>query len=359
VWGAWCLLRGLRDHGRPPLAWPMAAALGAAACYTNYSVIFTISAQAIFLGCVLWRHGGPGPLARRRNEAAGSMVLWLLALLPWLPHLIAQGQLVAGRRIPYKGITGDKALEVVKGALLSMPYGAVLGGEMVTWASSAIVVGLCTRLAWGMGRRGLDLSLAGALPIALLAATSLAVHRSVFESPELVFAQVFWLIGLALLACSSSDRGFCMAAASWLVIACVYLCAENYAGFGRSASPGTRSAVAHLLEHMEPGELLIARGNECFCALRYYAGGRVHPRLCLAGGRPDRLWGTEHLRDDELTTPEALKASAPPGIWFVQYGLHPATHFEMPRGWTVVDVLSFENAYSREGTTIVEHVRVN
>jgi len=360
--GGWALVVALRKPERSGPYWIASAMLAAGACYTHNLAIISVAAQG---GFVLLRLARPPVGAAERGRAArfwalaGAAVFALAYIVPWLPRLLAQTRTIQVDRFVPWPITLDGALsEVFRAAFVTFDVSRTVE-PVVAWAWAG-----CLSLVWVMlaARRGPDgtfLLVTGAVPPLLFATFSLLSDRSILHARYLCMAQVSWLAGVALVV-SWLPTPARWIAAVYVIGLSAYACSESWREIGPGAKPGVRAAAREILAGHSPGEPILVRTPVIFFGIKYHTRGGVTPKLGVAEPSRQGLFGSEHLRREDLVTVDELVASRPPGCWVVStssYDEQLITPFTPPEDWALAGSWSFPQDTDNERPVSVRHYR--
>jgi mannosyltransferase len=359
VWGGWAMLRAARGGRAATPCWALAAGLGLAACYTYHPVVSTVVAQGLFTAALL-RAAAPGAAPRRwvgPFAAAAALAIGYVGF--GLPVLLTHVQTI--RHDTYQDpLTLTGAIQQVALALHATALTAPTPPGPAEWGACLGLAAGLAWLAWRGGWPGRYLALTGALPALLQAAFSVDSARTFLVVKHLMFAQISWLLGAAWLVAGIRPRLERGVVAAWALGLSAFWCHAAWPVIGPSAGPGMRGAVGLVLDRRRPDEPIVSTSPFIYFGVRHYSGSRAAPRLLVAVPRRELQRGSEHLRDELLTTPAALLAARPPGVWVVtseSYRWTSVTPLEPPPDWEVAGRWTFAQDYYLEAPLTVVHYR--
>jgi hypothetical protein len=208
VVSSWLLVEAVRDPRHRWRWWLGYAVAAAAFAYSHYYAVFTLAAQALFVGWQVaraWKDGrvGAAALAVRYLTAAG---LAAALYAPWLPSLARQAESVrASFWIP------EPTVEYVRPMAFSFLTGFAAPDPLAEYAAWA--VGLAVVIAMARcGAEGLFVLLLTLCPWLGGLGYSVVSGRPILEPRYLLFSHVFYLVALAAAVCLCRAR----AARGWL-----------------------------------------------------------------------------------------------------------------------------------------------
>ena len=370
TWGGAALIRALRGERRCGVYWILASILATAACYTHHLAVISIASQGLFAAAFLWdRSRSDRTKADRRfdritmrrqliwaSSAAATVVVGYL--IPWSTRLVAQGETIRQdflRPIGWQGAV-DQMFWTLFGTFSSPRSHEWFVAWVACMALAGVAIGLVARGGW----RGRYFILTGLAPVAIMIAYSCASNRSIVLTRYLSFAQLSWLSGIAVLIYTISSPPGRSILVAWACGLMIFACYDGRRSIGRTAEPGIRAAADYVVRHRVRGEPVLGLDAYGFFGLSYYLRGEVRPVYCVAEARRGLYRGSEHLRDEDLATPEGILASDPPGLWTVSGG-HVAwedfRHPETSSDWDLAGRWTFQSDHSWEGPIIVEHYK--
>jgi hypothetical protein len=347
VGGQWALARALLGRGGKA-AWVASAVLAVGACYTHHLAVLSVVAGGVVVAVVLARDPG----ADRRGAATAAVLFAAGYLGPWLPRVFAQSEVIrhdAPRR-------GDFPVEILR-ALYATADGGGRPDAALAWVAAAVVFGGLGRLALRRGPAGGFVAALGVAPVLMMGGYSAVSNRSLLQVRSLGFAQLSWLMGLALLVGGVRPRLERSALALGVVAWSLAGCCAGWRVIGPNAAPGVRAAVRFLLDHRDPSEPVIVRSPFTYYGVAHYARGRARPRLYAPRADRHAVRGSEHLRDRDLITPGAAAGVRSPGVWVVSSRsyLGPDDQAALPAGWSRRGLWVFAQDYQSETPVSVEH----
>jgi hypothetical protein len=372
VFSSWMLLRGLHRGGWH--IWSLAGFLALAAVYTAYPVIPTIIAQGLFAFLYLWLKRRPGPTAPSgelgptnvRSESASLFGLGLATailtvgfVVPWTSVLITSMRTIRADDVYYP-ISWSRALDQFATTLGWTMHSPTPSTGPVVWlacpATATALAWLAVRGSWS----GRFLALTGLLPVLTMVIFSVDSNRTLMLAKHLIYAQVSWLAGFALLIAGVRSGVERAVLATWVLGLSALACWAAWPIIGPSTQPGMRAAVAFVLSRHAPGELVVSPSPFMYFGIAHYTRGILRPRLLVAEPRRELQRGAEHLRNDQLITPEALAASGPQGVWVISSASYPTRFildYSPPVHWEQLESRAFLQDFFIENPLSIQHYR--
>lgn len=343
----WLLLLALSDLRTTRIwRWVAYGLTASAFAYAHYYAVFTLAAHAALAAwiIVLESRRGVG-ISRAVGGGLAAVATFLVSYAPWLPSLYAQARDVReGFWIPPLTVEG------VKNLAFSFLTGFRSADEVVEWLGIALglfaLVALL-RLRGGAGRYLLLMS-AGTWVGAIL--ISVLGHRPILIDRYLLFAQLFYLLALAMAVATLSPsplRGGLLG----LVIVTFGSAAWLVQGHRLEVDRKVEDLSFALAEQYSEGELVIFDSAATANRVMYYAqrfGVVIQPRILAAGleGRGHKVHAASIPRD-EWVVPEELTFGHSRRFWTISGDSLPIAH--PPDGWKPVRSRLYAGA---EGTRL-------
>ena len=310
---SWMLLRILRTGGGAA-SWTGYGLSALGLLYSHHYGLFSVAAQAVFLGLYLaWLVGaGRGDEARRLLIPAAAVGLAVAtAYLPALAILRTQ----AGR------VRQDYWIRPLTARNFADAFGqfVIPDHDDVPRPEGWVVLGLVAASSATLiprGRRGDGFVLASALlPMAFAAAAS--TITPVWVGRYFRFAHLFILATVALALWRVATR---RPAARWCLFASLAagLVYANVAFWGRldiPHNPGMRAAVAAVLRDIRPGESIVTTDVVQYVPAKYYVGRRAPIHLLEPSA--DLFWGWHLIRPDDLISLDDFRRELARGVWLI------------------------------------------
>lgn len=338
--------------------------------YTHNLGLFSVVAQGLFAVLYLW---APGAARRRSGEADQTALqstrLWFVisvlivavGYLPWLTKSLGQSEKL--RTSWEKPITTNTIPLEVEQALTGTSTERSFQPTAVSWGFLVGVVLLGVLLVSLCGWPGVFLCLTGTVPPLLIYVYSMYSQRSIFDARYLMFAQQMWLAGIAWVVSRIPSRPerICVAMipVSWLLFWCFDVQTSRVA----TAQPGIRAAVAHVVQHRQADEIVIAETPFVFFGADYYARNDCKVRVCAAHKDRFSLNGESQLLTTDLVTPAEITESRPSGIWVLTSASYMSVAKSKflpncvvpPAFWRLVETVDFDQDLYWEHPVQVRH----
>jgi uncharacterized membrane protein len=351
VLSGWALFRVLRAPAFRN--WLLLGLLDLAFVYTHYYAFFTLVAQALFfVGYLLIEARGGVWQDRRLWPGLLTAGLVVAGWLPWMPIFLAQ-QAQVRADFWTKPLSAEMVGEGFCRILVApddIPYGPV-----EETAATLFYLAVLLALLWRARAAAWFVVLAAAVPVAACLLLSV-VLTPLFVTRYLLFAQVYFLIGLALLLEGIPRpvprRLLCTAAI--LASGASYLYYWHVLDF--AAKPGSRAAAAFLDGRRRPGEPVVVASPLRYLPLLYY----TDDRRGWYAYEPDT--GIPHYEGATVLTPgERMRAARVRDlrarrVWVVNLegGAWGERTVAVPTDWVLRERHSFTEPYAFQGQTIIE-----
>jgi uncharacterized membrane protein len=324
-----CLLLRIVRTGGGWLAWSAYGLSALGLLNSHHYGLFSVGAQAVFLGLYLvWLAGvGRGDEARRLLIPAAVV-----------------GLLVATADLPTLGILRTQVGRVQQDywirPLTWQAFASTFGQFIIPnhddvprpegWAILGLVAAASAVLAIG-GRRGEVFVVGSALlPMAFSAAAS--AITPVWASRYFRFAHLFVVAAIALAIWRVTTRRPALRSCLFASVA-AGLAYANVAFWRRldlAHNTGMRAAVATILERIRPGESIVATDVVQYATAKFYAGRRAP--IHLVEPPPDMFWGWHLIRPDDLISLDELRGELARGVWLVSPTSEPVVSPEWGLG---------------------------
>ena len=368
VLSTWLLLRALAaTMGRAAMSrWVAYGVAALAFCFTHNLALFSVCAQALFATVYLVaaassREGDGDTEPRRRAWRRGPMVagaILVLGYLPWVPNSFGQAQ-----NMRTSWVRSLRPVDLVREPAAALVATAdSVPEESLLFAAGVLAVLVAALAMAGVVGRGAGplVLLMGIVPPLLILLYSTQSMRSIFIARYFAFAQPFWLIAFAMLACRAADRPLRWGLGAFLLMWSVFSCGEQWEILGRARQPAMPGAVEYILSRRSTGEPVIAKTPEMLFKLLYYSDGSFRPLLNVSS--PDRYQqaGAAQLIDADLATAEEIFSSQPDGFWTVSstaYRHAPPAELPIPRGFVHTGTAHFNQDMHWERPIEVRHFR--
>jgi hypothetical protein len=339
VWSSWALWRAL--HARPARLgwWLLWTALTLAFAYTHTYAVFSLAAQALFLGGWLatrcwgrWREAWRDASVR---HALAAGVLIAVGYAPWIPVLLyqrAQVQQDFTAREPTLAVIIE-----VCGRMFAKPdyyaVGPLIGAPFfVACFCTGLTLLILAHLCWRPGRAQVFVLCLAGTPFVLSAALSLC-DTKIIASRYFVFAHVFLLISLALLIWRV-QRPWLRLTAIFVILSASWFGNVFYTDFvDRRGQLGEELASKSILSLAEPDEPIVITKPFHYFPVRYYLRDR---HTCFLTEQDVPHWlARAALTPADVLSPEQLAAFPAERIWIVEEAIDDEVIDLAPlgRGW--------------------------
>jgi len=264
---AWLLLKALRATNRTYVWWSAYGLSAAAFCYTHNYAIFSLLAQAAYVGVESFQSGHTESFRQLIGRVGGFLCAGALAVLlygAWFPALVAQIRAV---RQDYwiPSVTAEEIEHVFLQWCTGQDGLDVVGSRL--WLIA--VAGIAGWTIWRSGRTGWFFLSQAALPWLLSLGISLFTGRSIFIDRYLLFAH-FHFLGFWGVVCLTLPKLH-----ERIALVCV-LATVCLSGLWAAAKhlpdspPAIAAAVDYVKAHYHDDELIIVDWPSEVNRLRYY-----------------------------------------------------------------------------------------
>lgn len=313
VLSSWLLLRILRTGGSAG-AWTAYGLAALGLLNSHHYGLFSVGAQAVFLGLYLVWLAGAGRGKEASRLAIPAAIVGLLIAMADLPTLTILRTQVGRVRQDYwiHPLTWEAFGSTIGQFVIpSHDNGPRPEGWLILAFLAAALVVLSVS-----GRRGEGFVVASALlPMVFSAAAS--TITPVWAPRYFRFAHLFVLAMVALAIWRVSARRPALRSCLFGSLAAGLLSANVifWQNFDLKHNTGMRGAVATILKQIRPGESIVATDVVQYVTAKFYAKGRAP--IHLVEPPPDLFWGWHLIRPDDLISLDALRAETARGIWLI------------------------------------------
>lgn len=298
--------------------------------------LFSVGAQAVFLGLYLIWLAGAGRGDEARRLLIPAAIVGLLVTMADLPTLgILRTQVGRVQQDYWIRPLTWQAFATTLGQFIIPNHDDVPRPE--GWASLGLVAAASAILAVG-GRRGEVFVVGSALlPMAFSAAAS--TITPVWASRYFRFAHLFVVASVALAIWRVTIRRPALRSCLFASVAAglVYANVAFWRGLDLAHNTGMRAAVATILERIRPGESIVATDVIQYATAKFYAGRRAP--IHLVKPPPDMFWGWHLIRPDDVIPLGELRDELARGIWLIG----PTSVPVVPPEWGLDNARKLEN----------------
>jgi hypothetical protein len=326
--------------------------------FTHNFALFSVAAQALFLGgYLLAGHGWDLRQAVRSPAFRGALLagaVVALGFLPWAPIFLRQrAQVQAAFWTPV-----ISAEEVAKACyqMMAEPEGGWPSPQQANW----IALDLCVLALIALARKARPgewyLLAAVVVPFAFGILVS-ALDTKVFSLRYFLFAHLFFLVGVAALVGRLRRRlergamvALLLANAAWL-----------YRGFWEKMdvdhNPGFQAATGFIRDRRGPDEPVVVCSPLAYWPARYHARPETGWYLFDNGREVAHYYGTAVLSSEDFLTADQLIAAGPRRLWVVNMtgGFWGTLTVPVPARWTPVERTKFGEVLGQGEVWVVEY----
>ncbi len=316
AFSSWTLFRALWASTSVK-AWTLHALITLLFAYTHHFALFSIAGQIAFLfGLFAVRsQGNLTAMLKDRSMRCSTICYTVVGLLwgLWLPVLIRQANQVreSWNAGPLDFWTmASRCYQVFFDGYATEPGLAAL-------ASIAACVGVLAGLVWRAGAVQWYVLVLVVVPYLSGAASSFALGRTAFMMRYLLFAQLFLLVGVAMVVARIRDRLIRSAIAGILVFNGAIICIDSWLEADILSKPGMRAAVAFIEANRRPNEPIIVSGPLLYFPALYYLRDRSACHVYSDGVPfPHHLGGPVAINED-LIFDDQLEKIGPGRVWMI------------------------------------------
>ncbi len=354
VFSSWALFRALRAAEAAFRPWALYGVVALLFAYTHYYALFTLTAQALFAAGYLLIEARGRPRAvwnSRFWNALGAACIVVVGWLPWLPAFLAQYEQVleAYWSLPVR------AWDLAEGCgrLFLAPENGAIGK-----AEGLLAAGFCAAfllaLLWRPRAATSFVFLAAVLPVAAPVLLSLA-GTYVFTPRYLAFAQVFLLIGMALVLSRPRSAAVRALFGAWILVLSLGASLGHRLDLDVEHRPGVQGAAAWLDGQRRSGEPVVVASPLFYVPLAYYTAERADWYVYRRDGEVLHYEGAAVIEPEEILNPGGLRALASRRVWAVDMrgGGWGVREVPPPPGWVVRARHRFPEVYDVQGDVIV------
>jgi uncharacterized membrane protein len=281
---AWLLLRILRTGGSAR-AWTAYGLSAFGLLNSHHYGLFSVGAQAVFLGLYLVWLAGAGRREEARRLAIPAAIVGLLIAMADLPALdILRTQV--GR------VRQDYWIRPLSGETFVSTFGQFIipNHEDVPRPEGWVILGL------------------------VAAASAIT---PVWSARYFRFAHLFVLAMVALAVWRLMSRRPALRSCLFASLAAGLLYANVvfWQRLDLAHNTGMRAAVAAIIERIRPGESIVASDVVQYVTAKFYARGRAP--IHVIEPPQDLYWGWHLIRPDDLVSLDDLRSGLARGIWLI------------------------------------------
>lgn len=360
---SWLLVRAVR---RPSFAtWIYYAIATTLFAYTHYFAFFTLAAHAlVIVGYIVVKaRGRIGEILHSRifwlAGLAGALVLLLYA--PWIPVFLQQNkQVQVSFWVPPVGAWSipDTFYRFLLPTALAPPH---------TWpvAALTLIPMIATVLVWLMlvsyRRFAFEswlVALTGSLPVAAAIATSY-LGQSLYQDRFLVFANIFILIGVAVVLSRLRPRRLANIASFFLVVLLLGTSVRYWHELDIKNRPGVRGAVEFVAGQHSKGEPIIVGSSFIFFPVDYYirAARLDSAKLLTASSDLIHFAGGPIITASDTVSPDQAFTPTAARLWLLDTTGFGGSLSPIPSPWTVVSRQTYPEVFPHQGDIIVTELR--
>jgi mannosyltransferase len=349
VFSSWALLRALRGARRAALWWLLYGVLALLFLYTHYYALFSVVAQAAFLlGWLLVRSGWDlAALGRQRPFRGALLAAAVVALgwLPWLPVFLQQrARVQADFWIP--PLTKEAVLETCYRMFVYPEAGTRPSPTASLWAADLCLLGLL--LLGRKARAGAWFVLCAAVvPIALGILAS-ALDTPLFTLRYLLFAHLFLLAGLAVVAARVADP-LGWAVVVFLVTASLWAFADFWERVDVAGKPGYRGAAEFISRQRRPDEPVVVCSPLIYPSILYHSRPRAGMFFHTPKGQAEHYAGGPLFTRDDFLSADQLLALRGRRVWVVNMvgGYWGDQAVPVPPSWVAQERREFPEVFEQ------------
>lgn len=359
----WALLHAIR--AKTLSWWLLYTVLAAAFAYTHYFAFFTIAAQALFVaGFLLYQTRG------RIGELIHLPTAWYAFLAavgmiglyaPWIPIFLRQNAQVqesywvpaiGGWSIPdtfYRMVAPTAGIPPHMGVAMTLAILPIVG---------AVVL-------WGvlpLARRYKDAyvltALLGFIPF-LMAVVISFIGQSVYQDRFLVFANIFILVGVALLI-GLLPRRYVAWAAAIVGIGLLVTSIQYWNELQILDRPGSQGATDYVVSQISDNQPVIVTSPFIYFSVIHYLEEKYNhthsAKLYSETGELIHFAGGPILKQSDITGPSSFSTSSSNIIWLVETNGFGGDKLPLPSGWSVADEQMYPEVFPHQGQVFVRKI---
>jgi hypothetical protein len=352
---SWALFRALRrpvPSFRPWLAYGILALLFA---YTHYYALFSIAAQAMFLGgyFVIRARGRIGQVVADRRFWYALLAGGIIAAgwLPWVPFFLKQRSQVQADY--WSQPVGLWNLANTCYQMFVDPQDAHFGETQALVAAGLVGLGALA-LLWRARAGEWYLLTAAGVPFGLSVLVS-HFDTKIYSLRFFLFAHLFLLAGLGVLLSRIRIWSARLLVVGLVLSYQVCLCAGFWLKLDIAHKGGARAAIASIARQRRPGEPVVVSEPMLFFSTKFYAADEPDWYLFDAGHGVRHYEGGPILNPNDLINAAQVEQLQTPRLWAVEQegGMGPLHKVPVPPGWLELTRERFPEVYGFQGDIVV------
>ncbi len=282
--------------------------------YSHHYGLFSVAAQAVFLGLYMVWFVGAGRREDARRLLLASAIVGVLVFAAYLPALDILK--IQSNRVQQDYWIRPLSWETVSGTFSQffipdhdeLPrFGGWILLGLFGASSLVLLIG---------GRRGEGLVLASAI-LPLIFSASVSTITPVWVGRYFRFAHLFMIATMALAVWRVTEQSARLRslAIAGMAAGLLYANVAFWERLDLSRNPGMRGAVSAILERIRPGESIVALDTVQYVPAKFYVGRRAPIHLIEPSA--DMFWGWHLIRHDDVISLEELRRELREGVWTI------------------------------------------
>lgn len=352
---SYLLVKALENNQRKYWIWYGIAAVGC--LYTHYFLFFTVAAQIVYLGYILFKSEGFSIAlikSKKFVNAAIAGIVMIILYLPWLPNFIVQNQ-----RVQQAYWIPPMNRWSIPSTIWKMTFGSQDAKHFTLLVATLVALGVVYFFYKKNQETPRYLVLLG-LFVPFVGSILISLRTAIFLERYFVFAGLFYIISIAVFILQIPRFPVRRSLATILVIVSLVMFFKNWRDLDISKKPGMAAAARMLNEQSAKKDKIYVGSSFVYFTFKYYNQTGTKPLLYSSG--PLRtiphFSGTALLNDDDLIL-DFTKEKKNETVWLIWTTGFGSTKPNVPGNWRIASENSFEDAPAFKGQIIVTRYHIN
>jgi len=353
LWSSYFLVRALdqqnenKNFSRYWLGYALTLAAG---FYTHYYLLFTITAQGLYLLIYAFKSRS----IKIFLSGIGAYVIAAILYLPWIKTFLAQlSRVEASYWIPPMNRWS------VPGTVWKMIFGGQGASHIPLIITSAVSLIVIYYFAKKVRNPAKWLIIFGVV-IPIIAAVALSLRTNIYLDRYFVFASLFFSILIAVAFNAIPNRFARRVIMIALAAVSIFAFFKNWTDLAVKDKPGMAAAANLVNQNAKPGDSIYVGSSFIFFTFKYYNATPIKPLLYSTAKLEEipHFSGTAILTNNDLIT-DFRKTEKGQTVWLLWTTGFGGSKPDVPKPWRQIEEQSYRDAPGFKGLIFVTKYQVN